>query len=124
MTSHSPSVPTPDEIELAYSSRLLAFAARTPEYQSVMEALAGTVHDVPLLPRVNKYIKASANGPEIGFHFAQHPTELERLQSLPVKKMMQELWRLDSQISEFKIKNPQAASEDPMIASWLLWSSP
>jgi hypothetical protein len=100
------------DVERAFLRRLEAFAARTPDYESIVEAFSRSGQDVPLLPRVNRYVKTSANGPEISFHFMQHPPELGRLQLLPGKKMMQELWRLDSQISEFKVKNPLASSKE------------
>jgi hypothetical protein len=74
-----------------------------PDYA---EVIAESDIDAP--PHIAVYIAESPIGPKIGYHFAKHPEDFDRISKLSPIRAIAELGKLEDRLEKPKAKEPEA----------------
>jgi hypothetical protein len=90
----------------SHEKRLDAFRAVTPDYDEIVGPKGFEV-----LPYMARFIVQSDVGPEIGFHFAQHPEDYERIKALHPIRGSAEMGKLEAKFQAAKEKKPEVSKE-------------
>lgn len=87
-----------------WSDRQKAFAAATPDYQATIDSSPVQVTD-----QMRDAILESEVGPQLLYHFAQHPEEAADLAKLSVRQMLVRMGKLEAKIgSAPKAETPKS----------------
>lgn len=88
-----------------YAEREKAFAAKTEDYQDVLE----NVDDIRISPAVGQLLVESENGPELAYELAKDKKEYARINALPPLAAAREIGKIESRIASFasEAKKPE-----------------
>jgi hypothetical protein len=93
------------------NKRIAATVKELPDYA---EVIAESDIDAP--PHIAVYIAESPLGPKIGYHFAKHPEDFDRINALSPIRAIAELGKLEDRLEKpAKAKEPEA-EEKPAIS--------
>ncbi len=87
----------------AHFKRVEATAKEIPDYAEVIEA-----SDIDLPPHMAVYVAESPLGPKLGYHFAKHPEDFDRISKLSPIRAIAELGKLED-----RIEKPKAKEKEP-----------
>lgn len=76
-----------------YNQRAAEVATRIPDFVEVVSK-----SDAPLSPALQEALMDSEKGPELVYHLAKNPAEVDRLNSMSVRQMDREIGRLELSI--------------------------
>jgi hypothetical protein len=88
-----------------FSERIAKAMKEIPDYEDVVSA-----SDQIVPPVMAQYIRESELGPLLGYHFAKHPEELERLSKLSPMRSVAELGKLETKLEKKPEKTPAPAT--------------
>lgn len=96
-----------------YKQRAIEFAKQNPDYD---DALEDTSH-IPVQPEIHEVIIESEVGPQIAYHLAKNPAEIERLNALPAHRRLIELGKLEGALAAKKAPTnvPKATKAAPPV---------
>jgi hypothetical protein len=85
----------PQIVKKIWREREDAFKAKTPDYEHARDT-----SDVKVSDEVRDAILESEMGPQIIYHFAKHPEDAERINTLTVGGALRELGRLEARLAK------------------------
>jgi hypothetical protein len=88
-----------------YEQRLEQFKANTPDFDEVMQEFVADYGDIAM-PEVVEVAMESDIGPQLAYHLAKNPQEVERLAKLPPRRRYLELGKLEDRLSAPKQTAP------------------
>ncbi len=95
----------------ALNKRIAATVKELPDYA---EVIADSDIDIP--PHMAVYIAESPIGPKLGYHFAKHPEDFDRINALSPIRAIAELGKLEDRLEKpAKAKEPEP-DEKPAIS--------
>ena len=89
---------TQEKVVSTYNQRAKEFSKEHPDYDEVLDS----TNHIPVQPEIHNMILESDVGPQIAYHLATTPTELERLNSLPSHRRLIELGKLEDRFANKK----------------------
>ncbi len=94
------------KLQAEFIDRLNTARKELPDFDEVVGDA-----DIEVVPHIASYIAESELGPKLGYHFAKHPDELERIQKLSPIRAIAELGKLES-----KLEAPKADAKTEVKA--------
>ncbi len=91
------------KLQAEFIDRLNVARKEIPDYDEVVGEA-----EIDVVPHIASYISESELGPKLGYHFAKHPEELERIQKLSPIKGIAELGKLELKLE----KKPEAKADE------------
>lgn len=88
-----------------YEQRLEQFKVNTPDFDDVMQEFVADYGDIAM-PEVVEVAMESNVGPQLAYHLAKNPQEVERLAKLPPRRRYLELGKLEDRLSAPKQTAP------------------
>lgn len=88
------------------TARIKAARELVPDYDEVTGSA-----DVPVPPYVAGYMQESEMFAELGYHFAEHPEELERLSKLVPARQLVELGKIEAKLEPFSKRAKEPAKD-------------
>ena len=85
------------------NKRIAATVKELPDY---VEVIADS--DIDLPPHMAVYIAECPIGPKLGYHFAKHPDDFDRIAKLSPIRAIAELGKLEDRLEKPKAKEPEA----------------
>jgi hypothetical protein len=92
--------------EADFRSRLKASAAEFPDWESVVEAAAGTADEARLSADITQYVKESEHPARLLYYFASNPEVLAELNALSPHKAVARVGQLEVALSQKAPKEP------------------
>jgi hypothetical protein len=92
--------------QAAHMKRIEATAKEIPDYAEVVAA-----SDIDLPPHLAVYIAESPMGPKLGYHFAKHPDEYDRISKLSPIRAIAELGKLEDRLEKPKDPPPEKVAD-------------
>ena len=101
------------QAQAAFIDRLNTARKEIPDFDEVVGDA-----DVDVVPHIASYIAESELGPKLGYHFAKHPEELERISKLSPIRGIAELGKLETRLeSKSGAKAEPAKDAEPVKVS-------
>ncbi len=94
----------------ALNKRIAATVKELPDYA---EVIADSDLDIP--PHMAVYIAESPIGPKLGYHFAKHPEDFDRINALSPIRAIAELGKLEDRLDK-KPEAKEAKAEEPSVS--------
>lgn len=99
------------KLQAEFIDRLNAVRKELPDFDEVVGDA-----DIDVVPHIASYIAESELGPKLGYHFAKHPDELERIQKLSPIRAIAELGKLESRLEAPKSEVKTEVKAEPKLS--------